>query len=105
LVTGGDIADKKIQPSPALFYVLLHAFDEHGHGADCSQYGIMWVAVEATTLTSFFLVGFNADKKAVEAAWKNVIVVPSALLLQCVALFSACRFGRHSGKRTSSGLA
>ncbi len=36
--------------------------------------GIMWIAIEATTLASAFLVGFYNDKKAVEAAWKYVII-------------------------------
>lgn len=36
--------------------------------------GIMWVAIEATTLASAFLVGFGNDKRALEAAWKYVII-------------------------------
>lgn len=36
--------------------------------------GIMWVAIEATTLASAFLVGFYNGKDAIEAAWKYVII-------------------------------
>lgn len=36
--------------------------------------GIIWIAIEATTLASAFLVGFNNDKKAIEAVWKYVII-------------------------------
>lgn len=36
--------------------------------------GIMWIAIEATTLASVFLVGFNNDKFALEAAWKYIII-------------------------------
>jgi len=36
--------------------------------------GIMWIAIEATTLSSAFLVGFYNNKQALEAAWKYVIV-------------------------------
>lgn len=36
--------------------------------------GIMWIAIEATTLTSAFLVGFYNDKYSLEAAWKYVII-------------------------------
>ncbi|MGI6751675.1 MAG: hydrogenase 4 subunit F [Anaerovoracaceae bacterium] len=36
--------------------------------------GVMWIAVEATTLASVFLVGFNNDKFALEAAWKYIII-------------------------------
>lgn len=36
--------------------------------------GIMWVAIEGTTLASAFLVGFYNNKKGIEAAWKYVII-------------------------------
>jgi hydrogenase-4 component F len=36
--------------------------------------GMMWVAVEATTLASVFLVGFYGDQHAIEAAWKYIII-------------------------------
>lgn len=36
--------------------------------------GIMWIAIEATTLASVFLVGFSNDKYALEAAWKYIII-------------------------------
>lgn len=36
--------------------------------------GIMWIAIEATTLASAFLVGFYNNKKGIEAAWKYVII-------------------------------
>ncbi|MDO8488956.1 MAG: proton-conducting transporter membrane subunit [Candidatus Omnitrophota bacterium] len=36
--------------------------------------GILWVAIEMTTLISAFLVGFYNTKKSVEAAWKYIII-------------------------------
>jgi hydrogenase-4 component F len=36
--------------------------------------GMLWVAIEMTTLVSAFLVGFYTTKKSVEAAWKYVII-------------------------------
>lgn len=36
--------------------------------------GIMWIAIEATTLASAFLVGFYNNKRAIEAAWKYLII-------------------------------
>lgn len=36
--------------------------------------GILWIAIEATTLTSLFLVSFYGTRRALEAAWKYVIV-------------------------------
>ncbi len=36
--------------------------------------GMLWVAVEMTTLISAFLVGFYNTKQSVEAAWKYIII-------------------------------
>jgi len=36
--------------------------------------GMMWVAIEMTTLISAFLVGFYNNKRSVEAAWKYIII-------------------------------
>jgi len=36
--------------------------------------GVVWVAIEMTTLVSAFLVGFYNNKKSIEAAWKYIII-------------------------------
>lgn len=36
--------------------------------------GVMWIAIEGTTLASAFLVGFQNDKHSLEAAWKYIII-------------------------------
>jgi len=36
--------------------------------------GMLWVAIEMTTLVSAFLVGFYTTKRSVEAAWKYIII-------------------------------
>ncbi len=36
--------------------------------------GFLWIAIEATTLASAFLVGFYDDEVSIEAAWKYVII-------------------------------
>lgn len=36
--------------------------------------GLMWIAIEATTLASAFLVGFYNNKHSIEAAWKYIII-------------------------------
>ncbi len=36
--------------------------------------GILWIAMEGTTITSALLVGFHGDKHGLEAAWKYIIV-------------------------------
>ncbi|PIU41637.1 MAG: hydrogenase [Candidatus Omnitrophica bacterium CG07_land_8_20_14_0_80_42_15] len=36
--------------------------------------GMLWVAIEMTTLISAFLVGFYNNKESIEAAWKYIII-------------------------------
>jgi hydrogenase-4 component F len=36
--------------------------------------GVMWVAVEATTITSAFLVGLQRSKSSLEASWKYILI-------------------------------
>ncbi|HEU4401177.1 MAG TPA: hydrogenase 4 subunit F [Candidatus Polarisedimenticolia bacterium] len=36
--------------------------------------GVMWVAVEATTITTAFLVGVRRSKAALEASWKYILI-------------------------------
>lgn len=35
---------------------------------------VMWVAIEATTLSSAFLVGFYGQRSSLEAAWKYIVI-------------------------------
>jgi len=43
--------------------------------------GLMWIAIEATTLASVFLVGFHNNKNAIEAAWKYIIICSVGIAL------------------------
>ncbi len=43
--------------------------------------GMLWVAIEMTTLVSAFLVGFYNTKKSVEAAWKYIIICSVGIIL------------------------
>jgi hydrogenase-4 component F len=53
--------------------------------------GILWIAIEGTTLASLFLVSFYGTREALEAAWKYVIVGSVGLAL---ALFGTVLFYR-----------
>jgi len=43
--------------------------------------GMMWVAIEITTLISAFLVGFHNTKNSIEAAWKYIIICSVGIIL------------------------
>ncbi len=38
------------------------------------NFGIVWIAIEATTLASAFLVGFYNKRSSIEASWKYIII-------------------------------
>jgi len=43
--------------------------------------GVVWVAIEATTIVTAFLVGQRRTKAAVEAAWKYVVICSTGIAL------------------------
>ncbi|MHB9154526.1 MAG: hydrogenase 4 subunit F [Endomicrobiales bacterium] len=82
----GVISDRKAR----LYYLLFNLFTfTMLFVTVLNNLGILWVAIEMTTLTSAFLVGFYNNKKAVEAAWKYVIICSVGITL---ALFGTILF-------------
>ena len=64
------------------YYVLLPLFVAAMVIAVCSTNPIvMWIAIEATTLSTVFLVGFYNKPASMEAAWKYLIISSIGLLL------------------------
>jgi len=64
------------------YYGLLHLFVFTMIGVlVVENLGLMWVAVEATTLASALLVAFNFNHSALEAAWKYVMVCTVGICL------------------------
>ena len=58
-----------------LYYILMYSFlFTMVLALTVKNMGIIWIAIEATTLASTFLVGFYNDKQALEAAWKYIII-------------------------------
>ncbi|MBP8641367.1 MAG: hydrogenase 4 subunit F [Oscillospiraceae bacterium] len=71
-----EIKHEKIKPnSLRTYYILLYSFVfTMVFALSVKNMGIMWIAIEATTLSSAFLVGFYNNKQSLEAAWKYIIV-------------------------------
>jgi hydrogenase-4 component F len=73
-----EISLKRIK----LFYSLMYTFIFTMILVVSTQnLGIMWIAIEATTLASAFLVGFYNQKESIEAAWKYVIICSVGIAL------------------------
>ena len=67
--------------------------------------GVLWVAVEATTIATAFLVGHQGTRRSLEAAWKYVVlgsVGVAIALLGVVLLYAA---SRSAGEATLSWVA
>ncbi|WP_039639453.1 proton-conducting transporter membrane subunit [Streptomyces sp. 769] len=64
------------------YHALVHAF----LAAMClavvtANLGVLWVAIEATTIVTAFLVGHRRTRTSVEAAWKYVVICSAGIAL------------------------
>ena len=67
----GIIQESKIR----LYYILMFSFlFTMILALTVNNIGVLWIAIEGTTLASAFLVGFHKDRHAIEAAWKYVTI-------------------------------
>ncbi len=78
-----EIARGACTPKRATLYiVLVQAFVTCMLGAVlAANLGVLWVAVEATTIATTFLVGHRGTSKALEASWKYVVLCSVGIAL------------------------
>jgi hydrogenase-4 component F len=70
-----------------LLYLLMHVFlFTMVLALTVRNLGAVWIAIEATTLASVFLVGFHGGKSALEAAWKYIILCSVGITLAMVGI-------------------
>lgn len=71
-----DVAERHLAPDqPRWFYIWYHLFVAAMLAvATTENLGLVWVAIEATTVFSAVLVGFYRTKESLEAAWKYLII-------------------------------
>ncbi|SDP33086.1 hydrogenase-4 component F [Nakamurella panacisegetis] len=71
--------------------------------------GVLWVAVEATTIVTAFLVGERRDRRAIEAAWKYVVICSAGIALALLGVvllnFASRQTGSGAGLDWGSLLA
>jgi len=82
-VRHGKISSEKLRLYYMLMYVFLFAMVV---ALTVSNIGIIWVAIEATTLASAFLVGFQNDHNSLEAAWKYIIICSVGIAITLVGI-------------------
>jgi len=72
--------------SEKLYYILLNFFvDSMMFSTVINNYGLMWVGVELTTVTSALLITTEYSEISLEAAWRYIIIVSAGVT---IALFS-----------------
>ena len=79
-----------------------------GAGRAGRNLGLLWVAIEATTIVTAFLVGHHRTRAAVEAAWKYVVLCSAGIaiaFLGIVLLYYAARARRPQRRRRWTGPA
>ena len=67
--------------------------------------GVMWVAVEATTIATAFLVGHAGTRGATEAAWKYVVLGSVGVAIAFLGVVLVYASSRTSGTPTLSWIA
>ena len=62
--------------------------------------GVVWVAIEATTIVTAFLVGQRRTKAAVEAAWKYVVICSTGIALALLGILLLAYAAGHTAPPT-----
>jgi hydrogenase-4 component F len=80
------------------YAILLHLFiAAMATAVLAGNLGILWVAVEATTIVTAFLVGHDRTRTALEAAWKYVVICSAAIAIAFLGLVLLYYAARHTG--------
>jgi hydrogenase-4 component F len=67
--------------------------------------GIVWVAIEGTTIVTAFLVGQRRTRPAVEAAWKYVMICSTGIAIALLGLLVLNAAAAHAGAPAGLGWA
>src|SRR3989344_4630762 len=79
----GVITHARFQQYAALFALFVFSMSVT---AISNNLGVLWVALEATTLATTFLVSFYAQQGSIEAAWKYLILCSTGITLALIGL-------------------
>ncbi|WP_328917447.1 MULTISPECIES: proton-conducting transporter transmembrane domain-containing protein [unclassified Streptomyces] len=87
------------------YHMLVHAF----LAAMCAavlagNLGVLWVAIEATTIVTAFLVGHRRTRASVEAAWKYVVICSAGIALAFLGTVLIYYAARQAGISEGSAL-
>ena len=88
-----------------LYGVLTSAFVAAMVIAVCANnIGVIWVAIEATTVVTAFLVGHRRTRTALEATWKYVVICSVGIAVAFLGTVLLYFAARHAGAPTAHAL-
>lgn len=88
-----------------IYYSLLFVFMFSMLLTICTQnIGLMWISIEATTLSSAFLVGLYNNKKSIEAAWKYIIICSVGIAFAMLGIVLLYYSSIHTLGTSANGL-
>lgn len=101
-----ELADGHTDDSGARLYgVLISAFLAAMVLALCANnIGVIWVAIEATTVVTAFLVGHRQTRTALEATWKYVIVCSVGIVVAFLGTVLLYYAAQHAGLPAGQAL-
>ena len=66
--------------------------------------GVLWVAVEATTIVTAFLVGFRRTRGSLEASWKYIVICSVGIALAFLGTVLVYLAALHAGGHSAGAL-
>jgi len=66
--------------------------------------GLAWIAIEATTIVTAFLVGHTGTRQALEAAWKYTVICSTGIALALLGIVVLYDAARHTGLTETDAL-
>jgi hydrogenase-4 component F len=96
----------RMSPGDARRYgILVHAFlAAMGAAVLADNLGLMWVALEATTVITAFLVGHRRDRAGLEAAWKYVVLCSVGIAMAFLGTVCVYAAALHAGGHGTGAL-
>ncbi len=73
-------------------------------GVLAGNLGLAWIAIEATTIVTAFLVGHTGSRTALEAAWKYTVVCSTGIALALLGLVMLYDAARHANLNETNAL-
>jgi len=91
--------------SPRRYGVLVGCFlSAMSLAALAGNLGLAWIAIEATTIVTAFLVGHRHTRAAVEAAWKYTVICSVGIALALLGIVVLYDVARHAGLSEATAL-